>query len=60
LYSRNLPPVYTDLHEVTISSMTGSLRDRLRFAREKYGFDIASIIMIFFGLAALLILLSPR
>jgi hypothetical protein len=43
-----------------MSSMTGSFRKRLRSASEKYGSDVASIIVIFFGVAALLILLSPR
>jgi hypothetical protein len=43
-----------------MSSMTGSFEKRLRSAREKYGSDVVSIIVIFFGVAAILILLSPR
>jgi len=36
-----------------------SFQDRLRFAKEKYGSDIASIIVILFGVAAILMFLSP-
>jgi hypothetical protein len=43
-----------------MSSMTGSFEKRLRSARERYGSDVAWIIVIFLGVAALLILLSPR
>ena len=43
-----------------MSSMANSFKERLRCASEKYGSDVVSIIVIVFGTAALLILLSPR
>jgi len=43
-----------------MSSTTGYFEKHLRSAREKYGSDILSIIVIVFGVGALLILLSPR
>ena len=45
---------------IPMSSMTGSFEKRLRSVQEKYGSDVVSIIVIFFGLAAILIFLSPR
>ena len=39
---------------------TGHFEKHLRSAREKYGPDILSIIVIAFGVTALLFLLSPR
>ncbi len=41
-------------------STTGSFKKHLDFARGKYGSDVLSIFVIFFGVAALLIFLSPR
>jgi len=43
-----------------MSSITSYFEKRLRSARGKLGSDIASIIVIVFGVVALLILLSPR
>jgi hypothetical protein len=43
-----------------MSSITSYFEKQLRSARGKHGSDIASIIVIVFGVAALLILLSPR
>jgi hypothetical protein len=43
-----------------MSSITNYFEKRLPSAREKYGSGIASIIVIFFEVAAILIFLSPR
>jgi len=43
-----------------MSSNLLTLESRLRSARDKYGSDIASIIVIFFGVAAILMFLNPQ
>jgi hypothetical protein len=45
---------------IPMSSTTNYFEKSPRSARKKYGSDIASIIVIVFGVAALLILLCPR
>src|SRR5258708_25722050 len=45
---------------IPMSSTTNYFEKYLRSARKKYGSDTASIIVIVFGVAALLILLCPR
>jgi hypothetical protein len=43
-----------------MSSATGCFEKYLRAARKKHGSDIVSILVIFFGVVAILILLCPR
>jgi hypothetical protein len=43
-----------------MSSITNYFEKAMRSAREQSSADIASIIAIFFGLAIILIMLSPR
>jgi len=43
-----------------MSSTTMSFQNRLRSAGEKYGSQVAAIIVIVFGVAAIVMVLSPR